>query len=150
MKLRRERLVELREEGLTYRQIAEVVGCSQALVAGMTKRYLPAEARRGKRRKSKRRILELTGEGRKPGEIAAEVGLPKWRVGMVLRQVEHERYAEGRRRCGRCGFLEEERNPVGKNGVCLWCRLEGLGVNLLEWHESGAAVEWASSGCWLG
>ena len=140
MKLTRERLVKLRGEGLTYRQIAEVVGCSQALVAGMAKLYLPAGARRNQR-KYKRRILELTEERWTPGEVAAEVGLPRWRVRSVLQQVENKKYAEGRRRCGRCGLLEEERNPAGKNGVCLWCRLEGLGVNLLEWHESGAALE---------
>ena len=54
------------------------------------------------------------------------------------------------RRCTRCQFISKPQNPVGDDGLCLWCRLEMRGVNLLEWHESGEAARAVELGVCVG
>lgn len=49
--------------------------------------------------------------------------------------------AQGKPMCKRCGLLGEPRNPVDEeSGLCLYCRLELAGVDLLAWHEMGGAA----------
>ena len=44
-----------------------------------------------------------------------------------------------RDRCPRCELIPWPENPRTPSGLCLWCELETRGVDLLTWHESGAA-----------
>lgn len=99
---------------------------------------------RGARRQRVRELLATGWANRTGAAIAAEARCSRGTVYDVRRETrereERERIERGRK-CHRCEFYEEVRNPVGEDGLCLWCRLEGQGVSLLEFHESGAAVE---------
>ena len=49
------------------------------------------------------------------------------------------------KRCERCGFLSDEKIPVGDDGLCLWCRLTVEGCDWAEFYESGdwmEAIDW--------
>jgi len=81
--------------------------------------------------------------------VAAEVGcspgaVEYWRRARVAiaEMEEAKRKAKGTVHCTRCGFLEDEENPIGQSGLCLYCRLQMRGVNLLQWYASGAAAEY--------
>lgn len=39
-------------------------------------------------------------------------------------------------KCSRCGILEDPGNPI-QDDLCLWCRVEGAGWDMLKWHEAG-------------
>lgn len=48
-------------------------------------------------------------------------------------------------RCRRCEFLDDERVPIGEDGLCLWCRMALTGVDTHEFYTSGAwmgEIEW--------
>lgn len=44
------------------------------------------------------------------------------------------------RRCSRCTIFGDQENPVGEDGLCLWCRLEMNEVIVREFFEDGGAV----------
>jgi len=145
-------VIAWREEGLSYKKIGERVGLSAGTVGRYAHLYLSPELRstKGKprahlgARQRVRELLDLGWADRSGREIAAEVGCSKGLVYDVKREIygreERERVREGQK-CNRCEFYEEPRNPVDESGLCLWCRLQAQGVDLLEFHESGAAVE---------
>jgi hypothetical protein len=81
--------------------------------------------------------------------VAAEVGcspgaVEYWRRARVAiaEMEEAKRKGSGTVHCTRCGFLGDEENPIGQSGLCLYCRLQMRGVNLLWWYSSGAAFEY--------
>lgn len=90
-----------------------------------------------------RELLDTGWADRIGREIAAEAGCSAGTVYAVRRErrerEERELIRQGQR-CRRCEFYEEPKNPVGDDGLCLWCRLEGQGIDLLAFHESGAAA----------
>ena len=84
-------------------------------------------------------------------EVAREVGcspgaVDYWRHARMaiaeMEEAERKRKANEPVHCTRCGFLAEEENPIGQSGLCLYCRLQQRGVNLLWWYSSGAAFEY--------
>ena len=86
-------------------------------------------------------------------QVAREVGCSEsavyyWRHERPRRtEMERERarlakMGRERVKCTRCGFLGDEENPIGQSGLCLYCRLQMRGVNLLHWYASGAAAEY--------
>lgn len=134
-----DRLIAWRREGLSYPEIGKIVGKSEYAVGRYARKYLGPGALR-------RRVMELLDAGwadRTGVAIAAEVGCSTGLVYDVKREIrgceERKCIREGQR-CRRCEFYEEPRNPVGEDGLCLWCRLEGQGIDLLAFHESGAAL----------
>ena len=56
-----------------------------------------------------------------------------------LRGDESRRTREGVPICRRCEIADDAKNPV-KDGLCLWCRLEQVGVDLRHFYESGEAA----------
>ena len=50
-------------------------------------------------------------------------------------------------RCSRCGFLHEEKIPVGDDGMCLWCRETVAGRDPRDLYESRA---WMAEIDWRG
>ena len=99
----------------------------------------------------KGRILEVAGA--RPGatdeEIAAVVGCNEGYVHQVLLYRRDEDGDTDFRtgtdgevvRCRRCEFLDDPANPLAEvapgEWECLWCRMEGAGVSVREWCESG-------------
>jgi len=139
-------MIQLRKQGLSYSQMAQKMELSKSCVATLARKYLPASLRRrikwtpnGPTDKTK--IIDLKAQGLDDSHIAKEMRCPRYYIRQVLRQAAAEQYARGRTNCTRCTFLGDDRNPIGKDGLCLWCRLEMTGVNLLEYHESGAALQ---------
>jgi len=132
-----EQLAKWREEGLSYQDIAAITGFNATSVGQYAREVLPAELLKARGYGQWASKLASVDDGTRPAEeVARELG---YVVALVIYWRER-RAAEERVRCRRCGLLAEERNPV-EGGLCLWCRLELQGVDLLEWYESGAAVE---------
>lgn len=140
----------LRREGFSYREIAKKVGFDRSTLMRYAVEVLEPElwtARRREWRTTKRRttktarVMELLRNGwadRPMVEIAQEVG-----CSVSLVQVVRRRRWDGGlevkdgRHCERCEFMGWERNPVGDDGLCLWCRLETQGFDLRELFENG-------------
>ena len=141
---RQTQMIELRNQGLSYREMAQEMGLSTSHITRLAKKYLPTSLR--KRIKwthnshtNKARILHLKEE-MDDSHIAKKIGCPRSYVRLVLRQAAAEEQARDRTRCIRCTFLAEERNPVGEDGLCLYCTLQIANINLLDYHESGDAL----------
>jgi len=114
----------LRKQGLSYSQVASLKGISEAAVNQYARVVLPADLRR--RRSTCRRVKQ-------------------------------------RAQCKRCSMLEEPGNVLEAVEVeiegkavtqqwCALCRLEAQGVNLLDFFESGAALEYeveTGEGVWI-
>ena len=99
----------------------------------------------------KGQILAVAEE--RPGatdeEIAAAVGCNEGYVHQVLLYRRDEDGDTDFRtgtdgevvRCRRCEFLDDPANPLAEvapgEWECLWCRMEGAGVSVREWCESG-------------
>ena len=109
-----EELARLRRRGFSYSQVAEMIGLGSGVVAQYARVALPPELRR--RRSSRERVSR-------------------------------------RKQCQRCDLLEEEGNRVEEVEVeydgrvvterwCALCRLEAQGVKLLDFFESGEALEY--------
>lgn len=132
-----EQLARWREQRLSYRDIAAMTGFSSTSVADYAREVLPAELIQARGYGAWASKLASADDGTRPAEeVGEELGCPAELVTYWRKRRARERKG----RCRRCGLLAEERNPV-EDGLCLWCRLELEGVDLLEWHESGAAVE---------
>ena len=101
----------------------------------------------------KQHIIQLLETGTPPHQVAATVGCSKSYVHAINRNVfGHRNFTKSHansiarppahttgRRCTRCTFAEElPLNPIDATNVCLYCRLQAAGVNLLDYHESGA------------
>ena len=122
------------------------MGYSQSWVSTIAKKCLPPELRNRQQWRhdsgtAKSTILQLTDQGMTTRQIARKLDCPNYYVLQTIRQRTAEEHARGRRRCTRCTFFEEECNPIGKDGLCHLCRVELSGINLLDYHESGAAFE---------
>lgn len=133
-----EQLVEYREAGWSYQRIAdEIGGVGRECVGRYARRVLPPELL-GNRGQFILHMCQSLDDGtRSVREIAKASGQRPIRVKEKLENAKRA----GRERCRRCDFLSEEVNPVGEDGLCLWCRVEGRGWNLLEWYESGEGAK---------
>jgi len=148
-----ERFASLRWRGWSYDAIAEEVGVSTATVRRYAQRCLRADLRRpvGQVGKVRAQIIELLDQsgGTMPTcEIISRVGCSKAWVQDCRRQWRSDRGLDRRQnrtevRCQRCGFLGWKENPLGEDGLCLWCRLESEGRDLREMAESGRLRELA-------
>lgn len=142
-------LRELRGLGWTFAEIGEEVGFCQRTVALYAREVLTeAERERGQvervSRKRKRVLAFLRDNGGWAGNaerLADKLGVSVALVYRALVQWRRENVRAGEGRCTRCGFLGEERNPIGEDKLCLWCELEQAGMSVLEFHQSGCAVE---------
>jgi hypothetical protein len=99
----------------------------------------------------KAHIIQLLQNGTPPHKVAATVPCSKSYVHLIRRRdLGHRTYKRPRttthrlpttltdRRCARCTFSEEiPTNPIDDTGLCLYCRLQANGTNLLTWHETG-------------
>jgi len=98
------------------------------------------------------RFIEMRTRGCSYAVIGLEIGF-KWdAVARFGRKVLPEELrghrarvrvrarAKGKRRCHRCGFLEEPQNPLNEDGLCLYCQLILVHVDLREWHQEGEAM----------
>jgi len=92
-------------------------------------------------------LLEDGWEERSTVEIAREVGCHLTTVQRWKRRWLGEQGREERKRCSRCGILGDEENPVGEEGLCLWCRVEEAGWCVRDWLEAGRPFDFASLGC---
>lgn len=142
-----ERLRELRRRGWTFAEIGEEEGFCQRTVSLYARRVL-TEAERGqvewigrKRKRVKAFLRDNDGWGGSVDVLAEQMGVSASLVYRVLVQWRRDHVREEAGRCTRCGFLGEERNPIGAGGVCLWCELEQAGMSVLEFHQSGGALE---------
>jgi len=50
-------------------------------------------------------------------------------------------------RCSHCGFLDDEKIPIGDDGVCLWCREIVAGRDPRDLYDSGT---WQAETDWRG
>lgn len=79
-------------------------------------------------------------------QIAEHIGLSHSAVGHYAKQhlPDHLRSARDPAQrplhCPRCDILFSPTAPETRTGLCLYCELESAGVNLVQWHESGAAT----------
>jgi len=142
-----ERLRELRGQGWTFAEIGKEVGFCQRTVAlyareVLTKAEFEQVERVSDKRKRIRRFLDAhDGWEGTACDLADRLAVSVSLVNKMRAQWRRARSREEEGRCTRCKFLGEEGNPVGPGGLCLWCRLEERGVSLLEFHQSGMAVE---------
>jgi len=131
---------KMRRQGMTYAEVARVVGCSYSTVRRYANRCLPDDLLTTRITRMRQRILELD-DGKMTGvALARLVGCSEMYVYTVRRGQRRKRAvaeaSQGRDRCGRCSFLDSETNPVW-DGMCLWCRLEARGMDLRRFYEAG-------------
>lgn len=86
--------------------------------------------------------LEQIDDGSQSTRAIADI------VGCHIRTVRYHRRRRGINprtttlQYRRCQLIPDERNPLGFTGLCLYCRLEQKGIDLLDWHESGDAARY--------
>lgn len=162
-----ERFVEMRRAGMSLREIADSVGWSLSLVCYWGQLVLPSEMRevRGKYLPDvlpPAEFSELRAQGLSYPQVAERKGLRTSEVaqyGRVALPAElrtrrsSREWMRGMGRCERCSMLEDPGNLLEMVEVelegqrvtqqwCALCRLEGQGVKLLDFFESGAALEY--------
>lgn len=133
----------MRRQGMTYAEVARVVGCSYNTVRRYARRCLPEDlltTRQMELAPAQQRILDLD-DGKMTGAALARLaGCSPTYVYTVRRSQRRKRAvagaSQGRDRCRRCSFLDSEKNPVWDR-MCLWCRLEARGVDLRKFYEAG-------------
>jgi len=153
----REKMIGLREDGWTYAMMGGLYGFMDSSISAFATAYIPDGLRdsadlRTRREELIERVQAFDKEhpsksaGYRPELVAEKVGCEPETVEWVREEIVRR----GREvvRCDRCDMIEEEGNPLAPVKVdgrteewCALCRLERAGVNLLEFFESGAAVE---------
>lgn len=92
----------------------------------------------------KERWLALNDDGLLPSrEVAEALGCSASYVQILRRQS----VSPGQIKCTRCGFLHEDKIPVGEDGLCLWCREMVAGRDPRALYDSGA---WQAETDWRG
>jgi len=145
-----EEFAQLRADGWSYERIAGMVEFSITAVNDYGRKVLPAELRKRVRPVGGQcspvgervvALLEAGWEERGTAKIAAEVGCHRTTVRMWKRKWLADREdGRGRKRCVWCGILGEDVNPIGEEGLCLWCRVEAAGWRVIDWLAEGGMV----------
>lgn len=156
-----EALAQHRLDGKSYRTIARLYHVSSDRLRKYARAVLDPcllnlrDARRTSiaQRIPKTHLIKLRLDGVSFRKIAQDYNVNRNQLQEYARQIlpshllrnqpyvneRTERIQAGTYPCARCDIFPEPRNPLLKDGQCLWCHVEQAGLDLLWFHESGMA-----------